>query len=157
NGLSQGASYGDDAQMDSNYPLVRFTDDSGKVSYGRTYNWNSTSVQVFGKVVTTECTEPTNFFSSPATFSIQVVANGIASDPVTAEPVWVDFNYTNFFQLGTYSFPFQTLAQGTNAVASGQLIAINANVQPSASHETMTISKAMTIISVAGPSTIGSQ
>ena len=26
NGISEGASYGDDAQMDSNYPLVRFED-----------------------------------------------------------------------------------------------------------------------------------
>src|ERR1017187_1422052 len=38
NGISQGASYGDDQQMDSNYPLVRFTDASGKVRYGRSYN-----------------------------------------------------------------------------------------------------------------------
>jgi len=31
NGLSQGAAFGDDAQMDSNYPLVRFTDSSATV------------------------------------------------------------------------------------------------------------------------------
>jgi hypothetical protein len=42
NGISQGASYGDDNQMDSNYPLVRFTDASGNVRYGRSYNWSST-------------------------------------------------------------------------------------------------------------------
>src|ERR1035438_10099120 len=42
NGISAGAAYGDDAQMDSDYPLVRFTDGSGKVHYGRTFNWSST-------------------------------------------------------------------------------------------------------------------
>ena len=87
---------------------------------------------------------------------MRVIANGIASDPVTFHsPVWVDFNYGGPFYFGTYSFPYSTLAQGTNGVTSGGTIAINASVQPSASHETMTISKPMTIISVFGPSTIG--
>jgi hypothetical protein len=71
-----------------------------------------------------------------------------------SSPVWVDFNYSGI-QNGTYQDPFKTLAQGTNAVASGGTIAINATVQPSRSSETMTISKPMTIISVNGPSTIG--
>ena len=48
NGISQGAAYGDNEQMDSNFPLVRFTDGSGNVYYGRTYNWSSTSVQTGG-------------------------------------------------------------------------------------------------------------
>jgi hypothetical protein len=83
NGISKGASYGDDEQMDSNYPLVRFTDSSGKVAYGRTYNWSSTGVQTGSKIVTTECTLPANIFESQGTYSLQVVANGNASDPVT--------------------------------------------------------------------------
>jgi hypothetical protein len=156
NGISQGASYGDDAQMDSNYPLVRFTDGSGYVYYGRTYNWSSTGVQTGAKIVTTECKLPANVYNSPGTYSLQVVANGNASVPVAFYgPVWVNFNYTGATQNGNLATPYKTLAQGTNAVTAGETIAINASVQPSASHETMTISKPMTIISVYGPSTIG--
>ncbi len=158
NGISQGAAYGDDAQMDSNYPLVRFTDGSGNVYYGRTYNWSSTSVQTGGAVVTTECAVPATVFDGPGTYSMQVVANGIASNPVTFYgPVWVDFNYSGVFQFGDYPFPYPTLPQGTAVVASGGTIAINAGAQPSTGHESVpyTISTPMTIISVYGPSTIG--
>ncbi|HUN82040.1 MAG TPA: kelch repeat-containing protein [Phycisphaerae bacterium] len=81
NGISEGAAYGDDLQMDSNYPLVRFSDGMGNISYGRTYNWSRTSVQTGAAPVTTE-------FRLPAAlpvgrYSMVVVANGIASDPVT--------------------------------------------------------------------------
>jgi hypothetical protein len=76
NGLSQGSAYGDDEQMDSNYPLVRFIDASGNVRYGRTYNWSSTSVMTGNDVVTTECAIPPGASASDI---IQVVVNGIAS------------------------------------------------------------------------------
>ena len=72
-----------------------------------------------------------------------------------AGPVWVDFNYTGSPQNGTYQNPFQTLAQAASAVPSGGTVAINATDQPSESSQTITITKAMTIVSVAGPSTIG--
>ena len=153
NGISQGAAYGDDAQMDSNYPLVRFTDGSGNVSYWRTYNWSSTGVQTGGQIVSTECAEPSTVFSGPGgVYSVQVVANGIASDPASFYgPVWVDFNFSGPFQFGSYSFPYSTLASGVSAVASGGTIAI----KPGASHETMTISKPMTITAIGGGATIG--
>ena len=51
NGISQGAAYGDDAQMDSNYPLVRAADGTGNVYYLRTFNWSSTGVQTGNTVV----------------------------------------------------------------------------------------------------------
>jgi hypothetical protein len=152
NGTTQGASFGDDAQQDSNYPLVRFTAGGGRVYYGRTYNWSSTGVQTGGKIVTTECTVPVG----AGNYSLQVVANGNASDPVTFyQPVWVDFNYHGSPQGGTYVNPFESMAQGVSAVSSGATIAFKANVQPSVSHETMTISKPMTLISVGGPATVG--
>jgi len=44
NGISEGAAYGDDAQMSSSYPLVRVTNSTGSVFYARTYNWSSTSI-----------------------------------------------------------------------------------------------------------------
>lgn len=153
NGISQGAAYGDDAQMDSNYPLVRFIDGGGNVYYGRTYNWSTSGVQTGGKVVTTEVKLPSGVLSEPGAYSVQVVANGIASDPVSFYgPVWVDFNYTGALELGTYSQPYKTLAKGVSAVASGGTISIKGNGK---SAETPTISKAMHIISVGGPATVG--
>src|SRR5262245_31653025 len=81
NGISAGAAYGDDAQMDSNYPLVRMTNNSsGYVYYARTFNWNSTGVMTGTNIVTTEFVAPTNL--PVGTYSLVAVANGIASDPV---------------------------------------------------------------------------
>src|SRR5947209_10665631 len=82
NGLSSGAAYGDDWQMDSNYPLVRMTNiTSGNVYYARTYGWNSTSVMTGSRVVTTEFSLPS---SLPAgTYSLIVLGNGNPSLPYT--------------------------------------------------------------------------
>jgi hypothetical protein len=79
NGISEGAAFGDDHQMDSNFPLVRFTDVAGHVRYGRTYNWSSTGVMTGSAIVSTECMPPPG---ASITDLIQVVANGIASDYV---------------------------------------------------------------------------
>jgi uncharacterized repeat protein (TIGR01451 family) len=79
NGLSAGASYGDDAEMDTNYPIVELQDGLGDVYFARTFNWSSTGVATGSTPVTTS-------FSLPATipagkYSLVVVANGIASSP----------------------------------------------------------------------------
>ena len=80
NGFSEGAAYGDDYQMSSNYPLVRLTDGSGTVYYARTFGWSSTAVQTGVSTQTTEFTLPLNL---PAgTYSLAVVAGGIASSAV---------------------------------------------------------------------------
>jgi hypothetical protein len=80
NGISSGTAYGDDAQMDSNFPLVRMSNSVGQVYYARTYGWTSTGVMTSNKVVSTEFALPA---SLPAgTYSLVAVANGIASDPV---------------------------------------------------------------------------
>lgn len=80
NGISAGAAYGDDAQMDSNFPLVRMTNSIGQVYYARTYNWTSTGVMTSNELVSTEFALPTNL--SAGTYSLVAVANGIASDAV---------------------------------------------------------------------------
>jgi hypothetical protein len=153
NGISEGASYGDDAQMNSNYPIVRFTS-GGVVYYGRTFNWNSTGVMTGSQAVSTECAVPVNLPTGPC--SMVVIANGIASSPVTFNnPIWVDFNYTGSVQNGSFVNPYKTMAQGISAVGTGQTIYINGLTQPSQSSETPSITKAMTIESVGGPSTIG--
>ncbi len=151
NGISEGAAYGDDAQMDSNYPLVRLTDANGNVYYGRTFNWSSTGVQTGTNIVTTEFLPPPNL--PQGNYSLVVTANGIASDPVPfVGAVWVDFNYSSLSpQLGTFANPFSTIAQGVSAVASGGTISI----KPGTSAETLTISKPMKLTAVGGIATIG--
>ena len=79
NGISEGATYGDDAQMNSNYPLVRLTNSLGNVYYERTYNWNSTGVMTGNRLVATQFTNSAAL--PPGNYSLTVVANGINSDP----------------------------------------------------------------------------
>ena len=78
NGISVGAAYGDDAQLDTNRPLVRVTDAFGTVSYARTFNWNSTAVATGSTPLSTEFARPFN-----GTYSLVVTANGVASDATT--------------------------------------------------------------------------
>jgi hypothetical protein len=80
NGISEGAAYGDDAEMSSNYPLVRLVDAHGIVFYARTFNWSSTGVATGKTVESTQFKLPAGFDPTGAT--IEVVANGIASDPI---------------------------------------------------------------------------
>ncbi len=82
NGISEGAAYGDDAQMDSNYPLVRLSNAAGNVYYARTFNWSSTSVRTGDKPATTEFTLP-KALPPAGTYSLVVVVNGISSEAVT--------------------------------------------------------------------------
>lgn len=151
NGLSAGAAYGDDMQMDSNYPLIRLTG-GGNVYYARTFNWSSTSVATGNELVTTDFTLPSSLYQNPGTYSLRVVVNGIASDAVTFHtPTWVDFNYGGFFEFGSYSFPFNTLQEGTNNVPSGGTIAIKNGTSPT---KAFLISKPMLLIAPDGGSAI---
>jgi hypothetical protein len=84
NGISEGAAYGDDEQMATNYPVIRLTSGTN-VYYARTYNWNSTGVMRGNKPDTTEFTLPAGI-STTTTYSLVVTANGIASDPVLFAP-----------------------------------------------------------------------
>ena len=65
--------------------------------------------------------------------------------------VWVQFGLA-LPGNGTYDYPFNTLALGTNAVVPGGTIIIKSGTN---SPETMTISKPMTIDAVGGTATIG--
>lgn len=80
-GLDQGAAYGDDVQDNTNFPLVRITNSAtGVVTYARTSNWTSVSVAPGTKSATGFTLPP----GTPAGKStLVVVANGIASAPVT--------------------------------------------------------------------------
>jgi hypothetical protein len=152
NGMSQGAAFGDDSQMDSNYPLVRVTDAGGNVYYLPTYNWSSTGVQTGSKPVSTEFFTPSTLPPAIA-YSLVVVATGISSDPVTFYgPVWVDFNSVNPTQSGSFDAPYHTLSQAVNAVPStGSIIFKTSGSNPSP----ITICKAVTLSSRGGAVTIG--
>jgi hypothetical protein len=150
-GISRGSAYGDDAQMDSNFPLVRLTDGSGNVTYVPTYNWSSTTMQSGSATDTVLFNEQAVF---PGNYTLQVVVNGTASSPISfGGPVWVDFKYSSGlgFYFGTYYFPYNTLAAGVSAVSAGGII----NIKAGDSLETSTIIKAMQINASGGSAKIG--
>jgi len=80
NGLTQGAYYGDDNQSDTNFPIIRITDSTGRVVYCKTHNWLG-GVATGTKVVQAGFDIPGSIHTGAA--SLVVVANGIASAPVS--------------------------------------------------------------------------
>jgi hypothetical protein len=82
NGLSQGAMFGDDAQMATNYPLVRITNSStGHVFYAKTHSHSTMGVATGSATVSTEFDVPSVIEVGAST--LEVVANGIPSAPVS--------------------------------------------------------------------------
>lgn len=80
NGPSAGASYGDDDQMNENYPIVRLKDPAtGNVFYCRTTHWSSVAVGG-DKPETVDFT--LNSAVTPGSYELTVVGAGIASEAV---------------------------------------------------------------------------
>jgi hypothetical protein len=76
NGPSAGSGYGDDAESDENYPIVRLTNTAGTVFYARTGNWSNTRV---GRAVaneTVDCTLKPGMV--PGDYSMEVIGAGVA-------------------------------------------------------------------------------
>lgn len=80
-GISEGAAYGDDAQMASNYPLVRLRDPVGHIFYARTHDWTSANGLTPHSPGTTYFDVLPN--TPPNTYSLEVVVNGNPSAPAT--------------------------------------------------------------------------
>jgi hypothetical protein len=79
NGNSAGSGYGDDAESDENYPIVRFSNAAGNVFYARTTNWSNTGV---GRAVANETVDFTlKPGMAPGNYSMVVIGAGIASKP----------------------------------------------------------------------------
>ncbi len=113
NGISQGAAYGDDWQMATNYPLIRL-ENGDSVHYARTFNWNSTGIM-------TGSMPDTTYFTLPAglpyeTYNLVVIANGVASASIPFTPC----NPTGVAQVNQYNDKFINMypnpASGTAAV-----------------------------------------
>jgi hypothetical protein len=113
NGISEGAKYNDDAQMDTNWPIVRATNNaSGNVYYAKTFGWNPGVVATGTAVMATNFSFPASL--PPGTYSLVVVANGNSSDAVTFNP---------------YGAPSQvakpTFSPGGGTYTSAQTVIIN--------------------------------
>lgn len=82
NGLSQAASFGDEYQTATNYPLVRIINRStGHVFYARTHNHSTMGVATGTRIVSTSFDVPAGMETGPSLLA--VVANGIPSPPVS--------------------------------------------------------------------------
>lgn len=80
NGFSEGAAYGDDAQMSTNFPIVRITNRAtGHVFYARTHDHSRMGLEAVG-----DPTIVTTLFDTPSDLEdglsdLEVVVNGIPS------------------------------------------------------------------------------
>jgi hypothetical protein len=81
NGQSAGAAYGDDDQMDTNYPLVRMANGTGNILYARTTNWSTFGVGTGSALQTVNFTLNPSLVT-PGTYSVVVSGAGIASFPI---------------------------------------------------------------------------
>ena len=94
NGQSAGAAYGDDDQMDTNYPIVRFvaTDGSGKVFYAKTTNWSSVTVDggITSPQTVTVTLNPA--MTTPGNYAMIVGGAGIASLPTIVNITQAEIN-----------------------------------------------------------------
>jgi hypothetical protein len=94
NGLSTANSYGDECNVATNYPLVRLTfPATGHVAYMRAHDPSTMAVATGTTPVSTHFQVPVSVEKGSA--KLEVVANGIASDPVDVvvrDPITIDFD-----------------------------------------------------------------
>ena len=75
----------------------------------------------------------------------------ITVEVLCAEDTWVDFNYAGSPRNGSFSQPYNTLAEGVSKAAWGGVL----NFKPAASSETALITKPLTLVGPNGTVTIG--
>jgi len=75
-GLTEGAYYGDDAQMSTNYPLVRLTSSGGTITYARSFNFSTMAVSTGSAPVTADFTLPA---LPDGDYQLEVVTNAVPS------------------------------------------------------------------------------
>jgi hypothetical protein len=79
NGLSQACSYGDDAQMATNFPIVQLTQ-GGSINYVRSFDFSTLGIATGAAVHSTLVDIPASL--PTGSYQLRVIANGIPSDPV---------------------------------------------------------------------------
>jgi len=81
NGLSQACSYGDDAQMATNFPIVQFTNTStSAIVYVRSFDFSTLGIATGPAIHSTLIDIPASM--PTGNYQMRVIANGIPSDPV---------------------------------------------------------------------------
>jgi hypothetical protein len=127
NGLTNANSYGDECGVATNYPIVRITNvASGHVSYCRAHDPSTMGLATGATPVTARFDVPAGVETGPS--RLEVVANGIASDPLAVfvrDPIVIDFDalatgivVTNQYPEATFSAP-AGFANWTVAVSGG--------------------------------------
>lgn len=82
NGLSQAAAFGDEFETNTNYPLVRITNNAtGHVFYAKTHDHSTMAVATGSRTVSTNFDVPAG--AETGASKLVVVANGIPSQPVS--------------------------------------------------------------------------
>ncbi len=133
-GISAGASYGDDSEMDENYPIVQLSA-GGNVYYARTHDWTPS--------VATGAASTTTQFDLPAglpagSYSLTVVAAGISSVAVPFDTNAAVTNVTSSNANGTYatgaSISIQVTFSGPVVVTGTPTLALNSGGSAIASY-----------------------
>jgi hypothetical protein len=82
NGLSQAVCYGASAGMATNYPIVQLTR-NGQVAYARSHDFSMMGVATGTTVQSCTIDIPSDL--APGNWNLAVIANGIASEPVSVD------------------------------------------------------------------------
>ena len=126
NGLSQGAAYGDDAQMASNYPIIKLTNSQGVVKFAKATNWSNAWVGASATPETVNFTLPAGF--GLVLYKLNVVTNGVSS---------TDYNFnthilglkatapTNAFEATTFSSQVATFSDASPRAISAYSASID--------------------------------
>jgi hypothetical protein len=86
NGISSGASYGDDAQMSTSYPIVQLTERAtGKVRFLRSYDFSTMGIGPAGDTTTASCQVQLPSDLDEGAYDMVVIANGIPSTSVSVQ------------------------------------------------------------------------
>jgi hypothetical protein len=97
NGVSQAQAFGDEIQAPTNYPLVRLTSRSGRVTYARTHDHSTMGVATgFQAAVSTSFDAPERIESG--CHRLEVVENGVASAAVGVRVFAADTIFADEFE-----------------------------------------------------------
>jgi hypothetical protein len=123
NGLSQAVSYGDDAQMATNYPIVRIQNNAtGHVFYCRTFNFSTMGVNTGTVIHNTQFTVPPSAELGAST--ITVIANGIPSVSVAVNVHIIKFKEIKEIKLEKIEAKELEIAAGAEPSGQADLLAV---------------------------------
>jgi hypothetical protein len=119
NGASQGATYGDDAEMDTNYPIISVATNIGTTYYARTTNWNNTGLGVTNGSTVVNFSLPAAISSPPSVTAAALTAR--VGQPLTNVAV-ATFTDPNGEYTSDYS---ATIAWGDGTQTTGVITGPN--------------------------------